>query len=335
MKIKETVGIDISKLTFDARIHTSGAYQSFDNQTRGYQDLVSWAYKNTPFSKEGDIIFVFEHTGLYSHQLSVYLSSQNIPFLMVPGLEIKRSLGMARGKDDKKDATKIAQYAYRIRDEIIPSTLAAEEVMSLKRLLSLRERLVKQRAGYKTSLKEQQRILLKKENKVLLSSQVKTIKFMTEQINMLEEQMEGMINENESMSRNFELLNTINGVGPQTALFMIAYTANFTKFKNWRKFASYCGIAPFPNSSGTSVRGKTKVSHLANKKIKSLLDLCAKSSIQYNAEMKRYYGQRIEAGKSKMGTINGVRNKIVARMFAVVARNEPYIDLMKYTASNC
>src|SRR5690554_5555615 len=107
------------------------------------------------------------------------------------------------------------------------------------------------------------------------------IRYLSKQIESVEKQMEGMIEENESMSRNFRLLTSIKGVGPQTALFMIAYTANFTKFKNWRKFASYCGIAPFPNSSGTSIRGRTKVSNLANKKIKSLLDLCAKSSIQH------------------------------------------------------
>lgn len=331
MKIKETVGIDISKLTFDARVHTSQVFNSFSNDVKGYRKLISWACKNTSFSKE-NIIFVFEHTGLYSHQLAVYLTSQDIQFLMVPGLEIKRSLGMARGKDDKKDATKIAQYAYRLRDEIVPSELASEETMSLKRLLSLRERLVKQRAGFKASLKEQKRVLSKKENEVLLSTQEKMIRYLSKQISIVEKQMNEIIKENQSMSRNFKLLTTIKGVGPQTALFMIAYTNNFTKFKEWRKFASYCGIAPFPNESGTSIRGRTKVSNLANKKIKSLLDLCAKSSIQYNPEMKQYYNKRIESGKNKMSTINIIRNKLVSRMFAVIARNEPYVDLMKYAA---
>lgn len=331
MKIMETVGIDISKLTFEVRVHTSQAYQAFDNNTKGYQDLISWTYKNSSFSKE-NIIFVFEHTGLYSHQLSVYLTSRAIPFLIVPGLEIKRSLGMVRGKDDKKDATKIAQYAYRLRDEIEPSKLATEEIMDLQRLLSLRERLVKQRSGFKASLKEQKRIYPRKANEILLSTQEKMIKYLSKQIKIVEDQMEEIVKENESMSRNFKLLKTIKGVGPQTALFMIAYTANFTKFRDSRKFASYSGIAPFPNTSGTSIRGRNKVSNLANKKIKSLLDLCAKTSIQHNLEMKKYYHQRIDAGKNKMSTINIIRNKIVSRMFAVVKRNEPYVDLMKYAA---
>ena len=128
------------------------------------------------------------------------------------------------------------------------------------------------------------------------------------------------------------LIISIKGVGKQTALFMIVYTHGFTKFKNWRKFASYCGIAPFPNLSGTSIRGRTKVSNLANKKIKSLFDLCAKSAIQHNPEMKAYYYGRLDEGKNKMSTINIIRNKLLARIFAVVERQTPYVDTMKYAA---
>ena len=115
-------------------------------------------------------------------------------------------------------------------------------------------------------------------------------------------------------------------------MFLIAYTNAFTKFNDTRKFASFCGIAPFPNSSGTSIKGRTKVSHLANKKIKSLLDLCAKSAIQSNPEMKNYYQKRIEQGKNKMSTINIIRNKILSRVFAVVKRQTPYVDFMKFAA---
>lgn len=113
---------------------------------------------------------------------------------------------------------------------------------------------------------------------------------------------------------------------------MIVFTEGFKKFDCWRKFASYCGTAPFPNSSGSSIRGRTKISNLANKKIKSLLDLCAKSSIQFNEEMKAYYNKRIAQGKNKMSTINVIRNKILARIFAVINRQSPYVNLMKYAA---
>jgi transposase len=331
MKILDTVGIDMSKLTFDTRVHSSQAYMEFENSKDGFNKLLKWVYKNSTFSKE-NILFVFEHTGLYSHQLSVYLTEKKVPFSLIPGLEIRRSLGIARGKDDKVDATKIALYSYRLRDEIKPYQMPTEQVASIKRLLSLRVRIVKQRAGFKASYKEQKRVLSKKDNSTLFNVQEKTINFLSKQIIDIEKKIMIIIKSDDKLKEQYKLITSVKGVGRQTALFMIAYTHSFTKFKTWRKFASYCGIAPFPNSSGTSIRGKTKVSNLANKKIKSLLDSCAKSAIQYNPEMKVYYNKRVDEGKNKMSTINVIRNKLLARIFAVIVRQTPYVDIMKYAA---
>jgi len=329
MKIKDTVGIDVSKLTLDVRIHSNQMFEVFENSNKGFKKMIQWTYRNSSFLRK-EIFFVFEHTGLYSEELSVFLSKQKILFALVPGLEIKRSLGIARGKDDKIDATKIALYGYRLKEELQPYQMPSDEIKTLKSLLSLRERIVKQRAGYKASLKEQKRVL--KKSKCLFEIQQKMIEYGTKQILRIEKQIEGIIKKDEPLKHIYQLITSIKGVGPQTALFMIIITNGFTKFKNARKFASYCGIAPFPNRSGTSIRGKTKVSHLANKKMKSLLDLCAKVSIQHNAEMKKYYQARLAIGKNKMSTINIIRNKIVSRIFAVVDRKTPYVNFMKYAA---
>lgn len=331
MKILDTVGIDISKLNFDVRVHGSQAYRQFENTDKGFRELLKWSYGNSTFLKE-NILFVFEHTGLYSHRLSCFLTQEEVPFSLVPGLEIKRSLGIARGKDDKVDATKIALYGYRLRDEIKRYKMPTDHVLSLKRLLTLRERLVRQRAGFKASFKEQKRVLVEKNNKTLFTVQEKTIKYLTKQIQAVEKEMDMLVKSNDKLSEQFNLITSIKGVGAQTTLYVMAYTHGFTKFATWRKFASYCGTAPFPNVSGTSIRGRTKVSHLANKKIKSLLDLCAKTAIQHNPEMRLYYESRIEKGKNKMSTINIIRNKLLARIFAVIQRQEKYVDLMKYAA---
>ena len=71
---------------------------------------------------------------------------------------------------------------------------------------------------------------------------------------------------------------------------------------------------------------------MANKKIKSLLDQCAKNAILHNTEMKVYYKTRIDQGKERMSTINIIRNKLLARIFAVINRKSPYVDFMKYVA---
>lgn len=329
MKVSEVIGIDVSKEVIDVRIHTDQRYGQFDNSVKGFKQMCTWVFKNDPQPKE-ETLFVFEHTGLYSHSLAVYLTKCNNPFIIVPGLEIKRSLGISRGKNDKVDAAKIARYAYRLRDEIKPYKLPTQELESLKHLLSLRDRMVKQRAGFKTSFKEQKRVYTIKDNPLLFDTQEKMIKYLTKQIVLVENEMYRIIKTNAKLEKQYKLVTSIQSIGPQTALFMIVITCGFTKFKDSRKFASYSGIAPFPNTSGTSIRGKTKVSHLANKKIKSLLNQCAISAIQYNTEMKLFYEERISRGKHNKSTINVIRNKLLARIFAVINRETPYVDFLKY-----
>lgn len=144
--------------------------------------------------------------------------------------------------------------------------------------------------------------------------------------------MKAIIDNNIELKKTYELVTSVKGIGTQTALTIIVFTDCFNKFDNWRKFASYCGIAPFPYQSGSSIKGKTKVSHLANKKLKAIINMCAISAIQHSPEMKIYYQKRVLEGKSKMSTINIIRNKLIARVFAVVKRQTPYLDIMKFAA---
>ncbi len=331
MKTKEIIGIDVSKLSLDCYDHKSGSHEIFDNTLTAIAKMVSWSLKTSGANKN-ELWFVFEHTGLYSNQLIQYLSSNGCQFHVAPGLEIKRSLGVTRGKSDKADARRIALYGYRFREELVPFQVASEALASLKRLMSMRRKLVAQRAGHIATLGEQQRILNKENEKVLFTAQQEIIHTLDLQITNIEQELDRIIAEDPELQNLYGLLTTVKGVGKVTARFLIVHTVGFTAFSTWRKFASYCGIAPFPNTSGTSIRGKTKISHLANKEGKALLSLCAGSAIQYNPEMKAFYKRRIEEGKNKMSSLNIVRNKILARAFAVVNRGTPYVNTMKYAS---
>jgi transposase len=110
------------------------------------------------------------------------------------------------------------------------------------------------------------------------------------------------------------------------------HTDNFQKFSSSRQFSCYTGVVPLEHSSRTSIRGKSRVSHYANKKAKQLLNLAASVAIQHK-ELKQYYQRRVAEGKSKMSTLNIVRNKLVDRMFAVVKRQTPYQEILS-TAHN-
>jgi hypothetical protein len=92
------------------------------------------------------------------------------------------------------------------------------------------------------------------------------------------------------------------------------------------------GTAPFEHQSGTSVKGKTRVSSLSNGQLKKLINMVAICACTYNPELKLYYKKRVNEGKNKISTLNIIRNKLIARMFAVVNRGTVYVDLMKYAA---
>lgn len=331
MKINETIGIDVSKLTIDAHIFKAQKHKCFKNNNSGFTELLEWVKGNSivPLSEQ---LFAFEHTGLYSFPLSIYLTDKDIAYLLIPGLELKKSLGIARGKDDKIDAKAIALYAYRRREEITPYQLPSRHLLELRRLLSLRDKLVKQRAGFKATNKEIKDHLSKTDNVTYFTVHENMIIHLSKEIVTVEKQLRLIINNDVKLNELFKLITSIKGVGEQTALFMIAYTNGFTLFDNARKFASYAGVAPFPHKSGTSVHGRNKVNQFANKKFKSLLSNCATTALNHNTEMRMYYERRLKEGKNKMSTINILRNKILGRIFAVVQRGTPYVDTFAYAA---
>jgi transposase len=192
-------------------------------------------------------------------------------------------------------------------------------------LHSTRERLIRCRSNLVNAVKEYRNIKIA-DRDLLIESQLQVINKIDKQIENLEAEMQKLISEDEDIHCNFQLLQTVKGVGPVVALATLVKTSNFTKFTNARKFACYCGTAPFEHSSGSSLRKRTRVSHLADKQMKTLLDLAAKSAILSDKEIKAFYERRLLAGKSKMSTINIVRNKILYRMFAVIKRQTAFVE---------
>ena len=116
----------------------------------------------------------------------------------------------------------------------------------------------------------------------------------------------------------------MDAIGPTTAGHLLVVTNEFKNFNCPKKFACYAGTAPFENSSGTSIRGKSHVSPYANKDTKKLLHMAALSAINMQNELAVYYQRKVSEGKNKMAVINAVRNKLIKRIFAVVERGAKY-----------
>jgi len=331
MKFKEALGIDVSKKTIDVILHLDGSYHQFNNTVKGFKEMLQWQKKLTglPINQ---VLICFEHTGLYSLPMAVFFSEQRITFCMESALQIKRSLGLVRGKNDKVDAKRIAAYAYLRREQLKAFFLPSKGILRLQKLLSVRETMVKQRAGYIGSMKEYKCMLKQKDYEPLFTVHNKMIHYLSKQIATIEKEITELIADDEKMNVLYHLMISIKGVGVILASNLLVVTNCFMGFTDSRKFACYAGIAPFEKQSGTSLNTKSKVSHFANKKIKSLLNLSASSAIQCDPELKAYYKRRVENGKSKMSTLNIVRNKIVHRIFAVVKRGTPYVPLYQYAA---
>lgn len=322
-KVQHIIGVDLSKKTIDLFCHLIKKHIRIDNCLSGYKELLKWIQQHQINASE--LMIVMEHTGLYSFCFENFLQQHQISFTKVNALAIKRSIGLVRGKSDKIDARRIAEYGYEKRSKLIAEVPTSSELQRLRLLHSTRERLVKQRASLLNVLKEYSNIGLSKRDSIM-RSQIRIIQSLEKEISKMEVEMNDIIKSNPSLQQNHQLLQSIKGVGKVLATATIIKTKNFTRFTNARKFACFCGTAPFENTSGTSIKGKTRVSHLADKHMKTLLDLSAKTAIQHDKELREYYLRRTADGKSKMSTINIVRNKILYRMFAVIKRQTPFSE---------
>jgi len=326
MKVPYIIGADLSKKTIDFVSHSFQTHIQLSNSSKGFKGLLNWMTKQK--LNTSDVVIVMEHTGLYSCMFEEFLHRSSIAFAKVSGLAIKRSMGLVRGKNDKIDAQRIAQYGFEKQKMLRLEPAPSETLKELKLLYSTRAKLVSQRAGLKVTIQEYRNVLELKKSDLALSSQLRIIKTLDLEITRLEHAIKAIVETDEKINNNYRLQQSIKGVGEVLALAMIIKTGNFTRFANSRKFASFCGTAPFEHRSGTSIRGKTKVSHLADKSMKTLLELSARSAIQYDKELREYYLKRIAAGKPKMSTINIVRNKILHRIFAVINRQTPYQPIL-------
>ena len=330
MKNKEFIGIDVSKNVLDVYILSLQFHFTIDNNPTGFAKLLEICFGK--LKNREDIFFCFENTGRYSRLLSIFLSENSIPFSMVNAMEIKKSMGLKRGKSDKKDAKTIAVYAWKNRDQIQPTTLHSPEIGQLKQLLGLRDKLIKHRTAYKNAISDLQDCFMDGENDFIRSTQKRLIEQLNIEILNVENQIELIFQSMPKWNFNYHLIQTIRGIGPVLAKYIMIYTENFTLFNDPRKFACFAGIAPFEYSSGTSVKGRTRVHPLANKHLKSLLNIAAMGAIQLDGEYKSYYKRRTAEGKNKMSTLNIIRNKLVFRIFAVAKRGTPYVDLYRFAA---
>lgn len=326
MQFLHYVGIDVSKDTLDAAIYPCADTHEdcfhFENSAAGMRSFTKWLKGRKVNPKK--TLFCAEFTGVYANSLIDFAAKKELFLGMIPSLEIKRSLGIARGKNDRIDSLRIAEYAYRHRDEISLYEKPSSTLTLLQTLLRERRQYVKQSHALRIMLKELDGFSKGPSHK----RAVKNIDQIKDYIKEIDEQILSVISSDPKLKANYDLVTSIPGVGMINAVNTIIYTRNFESFTDPRKYACYVGVAPFEHTSGTSVRGRTRVSKLGNQELKRDLTLAARASIKFDPWMKNYFQRKSKekgGGKDAYGLVlNAVKFKVILRMFSVVKSGEPY-----------
>jgi transposase len=322
------VGIDVSKLKLDIALKdASGQLISnhiIENSHAALDQFLEEVRGEIPLN---EMLFCLEPTGHYSNTtVSVLVARECATWLAMP-IDIQRSIGMTRGKNDKVDAVRIAEYAYRYSDKARLVSLQNIEMFQIRELLAQRETFVTDKAKYLTQIKDfKGRVSESAFESIELANRM-IVEALVDAIAMVEKQLQQLISSSKQLQNQYDLLTTIPGVGKVLAQTLIAATSGFERFNNPRVFACHAGIAPFQYTSGTSIRGRNRVSHRANKRLKSLLHMAALCCIRIKGPLREYYLRKVAEGKSKMAVLNAIRNKIVHCIFAIINRKTPYQNL--------
>lgn len=196
--------------------------------------------------------------------------------------------------------------------------------------MAFRDRLVKTSTSLKNTLTNLRETSDLVDNTLVIKLSQKQQQLIEQQVAHVEKEMEATVKQDEQVFKHFQLVKSVVGVGLITAAAFLIYTQDFTAFENGRQFACYAGVAPFEHSSGSSIRGRTRVSSLANRKMKALLSNCAAAAVQHDPQLKAYYQRKRGEGKDSLVVLNAVGAKLINRVFATVSRGTPYVPIAQY-----
>jgi transposase len=320
-------GVDVSKKTVDI-VYTDKqvtVHQRFSNDHAGMSQLMGWLKENN--TSPGHTLFCMETTGLYCLTLTHFLSSQSIDVWVEHSTTIKKATAFARGKNDKVDALRIAVYATKNLDRLRLWKPMDTTLEKIKHLATLRDRLVETVKRLTVPVQEFEERGDLAMAQLLNKSMKKTMSALEKDLASVETQIMDIVGQDENLKQLYKIITSVVGIGFVTAINLMIHTHGFSVMNDARKLSCYCGVAPFEYSSGSSVRGKTRVHHMANKKLKCNLHMASMTAVMYDADLKKYYERKVAEGKNKMSVLNAVKCKLLARVVSCVNNSKMYVKI--------
>ena len=321
-------GIDPSAETFTACPYQPGARGSseattFENSADGVAAFVA----TLPEDRTALIVGV-ENTGVYSETLCYELHEAGVPLVLLDPSAIHRAFSKGP-KTDARDAAKIAEYTSRYEDTLTRWQPRAVVVEQIRVLLSTREHLVGQRTASKNARKSLSRKVIQTPGANAALESVAG--HLTAEIKRIEGEIRRLVSTHPTLAQGVSLLLGVPGVGLLLASQMRVLTSGFEDLPGYRKLAYRLGIAPHPYpapprraGSGKSVwrpdRSRGYGPHVTRK----LLHLAARSVRAHEPRSKRYFEEKVAAGKATRLVLNNLANRVLRVMCGVLASGVPY-----------
>ncbi|MEI6066338.1 MAG: IS110 family transposase [Methylococcaceae bacterium] len=316
------IGIDVSKNKLDcAWPREEGKLKTkvFSNTIAGWKELIDWSLKNTGLEIE-QLHFVMEATGIYHEQLATSLYDAGAKVSVVNPAQVKfyaQGQGV-RTKNDKKDSVVLARYGLKESPKLWQPE--AFEIRTLKALIARLDGLEKDLQREKN---RQEKALISKAPEEVLISLSQLIELLETEQQRLDNLIEEHINKHEKLKENKALLESIPGVGEVIATRMLMVIGS-RQFESASQCSAYLGLVPVQHESGSSIKGRSRLSKAGNPVIRAKLYMAAVVATRYNPDIKAQYERLTSKGKSKMSALGAAMRKLVQICFGVLKHQQPY-----------
>lgn len=308
-------GIDVSKDVLDLCLIGRGQNQikQIANEKASIQQWIGDLDKNNSYC-------VIEYTGSYSSILINLLAIKGVEFSVVNPSQSSyfiKALGIVN-KNDRNAAQALALMGQSL--DLPLYVMESESKQQRKQILSSIRALKKQRQMLNNQLHalSRQAIVSKPVEQALET----TLQTVNEQIQVLEEQLEGLSDEeHESMMKK---IMSVVGIGSKTAQALLSATGGLHHFEYDRQLAKFIGIVPQSHDSGSSVRYRGPITKKGNSELRACLYMAARSARRFNLACKELYERLRSNGKCHRQAMVAVMNKLIRQIFAVVKNDKPF-----------
>lgn len=326
--LKQVAGIDVAQkelVVCVGRIYEDWtielyAHKTFANTAKGFEALLAWASRQT--STEISLRFVMEATGVYHEGVAYYLDDQGCQVSIVLPNKISAYFKSLEVKTitDKTASQTIARFGLERKLQSWKRPRAIYR--KLRQLTRERDQIVQERTIVKNQLHAELSEAWPHKQSIARIKQ--RIALLDRQDVQIQAELKALIKEDKDMQLVVILLCSLPGVGLLTAAIVLAETNGFELIRNKRQLASYAGFDVKEKQSGTSVKGKPRISKRGNKYLRKAMHLPALAAIRHEERFKAIFARLVSRHGIKMKAAVAVQRKLLEMMFTLVSKNTKY-----------